>query len=193
MDLAKEIAIAKNLEFFEQCLGGVAARHLFLDAIRCAEANPPLSAAGITSILCGIEGSLRYCIQETENSTELDDLDKGPNLNHPLLKKANDRGFDIETLAFPCESGSMEQLASSKPNPKNPQSYCGIVLWRNEFAHGQLFRSAFMAGDEIFSDTYTLAPAFKELITISYRFSEEVLRFRRASNAPARPLNPLAN
>ena len=193
MDLTKEFNIANNLEFFEKCLGGIAARHLFLDAIRCAEASPPLNAAGITSILCGIEGSLRYCIQETENSTELDDLDEVSNLNHPLLKMASDRGFDIETLAFPCESGSMKQLASSKPHRKKPQSYCGIVLWRNEFAHGRLFRSAFRAGHEIFSGTYTLAPAFKELIDISYRFSEEVLRFRRASSAPARPQNPLAN
>jgi hypothetical protein len=186
MNLDREIAIAANINFFEAALPSLAARHFFTEAVRCAEPQPMLSLAGITCLICGIEGALRFSLNEQEKDQKQDetqDLDGGDNLNNRLLRRAANLGFNIEVLAFPEEQGSMEQIVSkAKPG-------ASLVEWRNEFAHGRAFRTAERIGEYVFSDSIMMGPAFRELFIISYKFSSELARFRRVGFDRPHPPN----
>lgn len=189
MDLYREAVISDNIEFFNSTLKDLAPRHFFTDAVRCAEINPPLAIAGVTCLLCGIEGSLRFSVQEKLDKfehPETADLDEGNNLNNILLRKSLGLGFDIESLSFPTERGRMKEIVSTNKPPS------GIVLWRNEFAHGRAYRSAEEIGGTVFSDSIMMAPAFRELLDLSYNFSMELAKFRGTVEFPKRPVNPLS-
>jgi hypothetical protein len=186
MNLDRKIAIAANINFFEAALPLLAARHFFTEAVRCAEPQPMLSLAGITCLICGIEGALRFSLNEQEKDQKQDetqDLDGGGNLNNCLLRRAANLGFNIEVLAFPEEQGSMKQIVS-KAKPR-----ASLVEWRNEFAHGRAFRTAERIGEYVFSDSIMMGPAFRELFIISYKFSSELARFRRVGFDRPHPPN----
>lgn len=189
VDLEREEVVAKNLVFFEQSLAGIASRHFFLEAIRCAEARPGVYLAGISCILHGIEGTLSYAIYEAKQKTSLSEdhpMNTGEHskLNNRTLKEAAKLGFNIEVLAFPEEKGRMLQCLHSN-------DAVGIVLFRNEFSHGKAHRATEKVGSHLISDTFLLAPNFRYLISTSYDFVAETVRFRGNGAVPKIPTNPL--
>ncbi|MBU2991658.1 hypothetical protein Q4555_16020 [Octadecabacter sp. 1_MG-2023] len=187
IDLEREIKISENLEFFEQSLGGMVARHYFTEAVRCAVPQPALFLAGISCLLHGIEGTLSQAIYESTNSSKQseDDQDKSKhrNLNNKALKFDSEKGFNLEVLAFPEEVGQMKKLVS-KNEP------VGIVEFRNEFSHGKAYRATETMGKIIISDRVLLAPIFKALLALSYEFVGELARFRGTSIELAVPTSP---
>jgi hypothetical protein len=188
MSIKRASAIANSIKFFDTALGNLASRHFFAEAVRCVEYAPPLSLAGITCLICGIEGSLRFSVEEhcaQKNSPENVDLDNSLNFNNRLLQKASQLGFDIEVLAFAEEIGEMEKLVEVKKPP------VGIVMWRNELAHGRAYRMAENFDQIVWSDPIMMVPAFREALDISYRYSRELAKFRGVDLSPDNPLNPL--
>lgn len=183
----RHIAIAENLVFFEKSLPGLAARHFFMDAVRCAEINPPLSLAGLTCLICGMEGALRFSLNSkkaTSLANETDDLDGGHNFNIDLLRQASKQGFNIEVFAFPEEKGKMLKIIENKEKP-------GLVEWRNELAHGRAYRTAENIGDSTYSESIMMGPAFREMLNLSYEFATELARFLGVEPRPLPPPNPL--
>lgn len=181
-------AIAKNTEFFEKALSGLAARHFFTEAVQCAAPNPPLSLAGLTCLICGIEGALRFSLNAQKSDGPLNatcDLDGGPNFNRTLLLSAAEQGFNIEVFAFPEEKGRMRDIVS------NPEEQPGLVKWRNEFAHGRAYRAAEKIGGYIYSDSIMMGPAFRDMLNISYKFASEIARFMEIESDMLSPQNPL--
>jgi hypothetical protein len=187
-DFEREKVIAENLQFFERLLSGMVARHYFTEAVRCAEPQPALCLAGVSCLLHGIEGSLSQVIYESGASSAQseDDRDKSKhrNLNNRALKSAAEKGFNIEVLAFPEESGQMNKLVTGN----DP---VGIVLFRNEFSHGRAYRATETAGTVLISETFLLSPIFRDLLTLSYDFVAELARFRGTSIELRAPKNPL--
>lgn len=187
VDLEQKNLIVENLHFFEGSLEGMVARHYFMEAVRCIEPQPALFLAGVSCLLHGVEGTLSQAIYESTNwSTQTEDdqdRSKHRNLNNRALRTASEKGFNIEVLAFPEEAGQMKKLVvGSDP--------VGIVQFRNEFSHGRAYRATETMGSVLISETFLLAPIFKELLTLSYEFVEEVARFRNASVGLAIPQNP---
>lgn len=180
MDLERETIIAENLLFFEAALPSVAARHFFLEAVRCSEPTPVLSLAGVVCLLHGIEGALGQVVYEKHKNTKAseDDPLEGKNikLTNKLLKSASQLGFDIETLAFPDEKGKMiDVVKRNEP--------VGIVCFRNEFSHGKAARLAQKLGNTTYSDTLMLKRHFLALLMFLFHLQEkwrglERLRFR---------------
>lgn len=187
VDLEREKLIVENFQFFELSLKGIVARHYFTEAVRCAELQPVLFLAGISCLLHGIEGALSQAIYESTSSSKQseDDQDgsKHKNLNNKVLKIASKQGFNIEVFAFPEEVGQMKELVIGN----DP---VGIVKFRNEFSHGKAYRATETIGSTLISDTFLLAPIFKDLLTLSYDFVQELARFRDPCFALAVPKNP---
>lgn len=188
IDIDQEILVAKNMSFFESHLIGMASRHFFVEAVRCTKPQPAFFLAGVTCLLHGIEGTLSHAIYEVGEQAKMSEdhaMDRGEhkNLNNHTLKRALDLGFDIETLAFPEEQGHM----SKRVKHNDP---VGIVQFRNEFSHGKTFRATETIGDALVSDTFLLAPHFRELLTLSYRFVVEVERFMGRDCGVSMPKNP---
>ncbi|WP_323035016.1 hypothetical protein [Pararhodobacter sp.] len=187
MNIKRARVISENITFFNTALENLAARHFFTEAVRCVEYDPPLSLAGITCLICGIEGSLRFSVEEhctQKKSSETIDLDSSLNFNNRLLQKAAQLGFNIEVLAFHEEVGKMAKLVEVKKPP------VGIVMWRNELTHGRAYRAAANFGQSDWSDPIMLEPAFKEMLDISYRYSQELAKFRGVELSPDNDLNP---
>lgn len=187
VDLEREKLIVENLQFFERSLKGMVARHYFAEAVRCAEPQPRLCLAGISCLLHGIEGALSQAIYESTNASTQSEDDQDPskhrNLNNKALKIASKEGFDIEVLAFPEEAGQMKKLVIGN----DP---VGIVQFRNEFSHGKAYRATETIGSVLISDPFLVAPIFKDLLSLSYDFVQELARFRDPSFVLAVPNSP---
>lgn len=188
IDMDREILISKNIVFFESHLTGMASRHFFVEAVRCSKPQPAFFLAGVTCLLHGIEGALSHAIYEVGKQAKLSEdhaMDRGEhkNLNNQTLRRALDLGFDIETLAFPEEQGHMRKRVKHN----DP---VGIVQFRNEFSHGKTFRATEKIGNALISDTSLLAPHFRELLTLSYRFVLELERFMGRDCRVSVPENP---
>ncbi len=193
MNIQRADVINENLTFFETALQSLAARHFFLDAVRCKRPDPQLSLAGLTCLLCGIEGCLRFSISEKNAGKfqlETVDLDKVDNFNNDLLKEADQLGFDIEVFAFPEESKKMREIVTAQKVNGQKTIKAGIVEFRNEFSHGRAYRAAEKIGDFEFSDSLMLGPQFREMLEISYLFSRELARFRGFEFSLESPRNP---
>jgi hypothetical protein len=177
----------KNIVFFEESLPGLAARHFFTDAVRCTQLNPPLYLAGLTCLICGMEGALRFSLNAKQGASlayETDDLDGGPNFNIKLLRLASEQGFNVEVFAFPEEKGRMLEIIGNNEKP-------GLVEWRNEFAHGRAYRTAESIGDSTYSDSIMMGRAFRDMLNLSYNFATELARFLEVERSPSPPQNPL--
>lgn len=188
IDIDREILISENIAFFESHLSGMASRHFFVEAVRCSK-PPSLFLAGLTCLLHGIEGALSHAVYEVGQHAKLSEdhaMDRGEhkNLTNQTLRRALDLGFDIETLAFRQEQGQMsKRVKDNKP--------VGIVQFRNEFSHGKTFRATEKIGDTLISHPFLLAPHFRDLLTLSYRFVCEVERFMGRDCGVSVPENPV--
>lgn len=190
MNLLRERAIVENIDFFENAFQSLAARHFFIEAARCAGPEPRLSLAGLTCLICGIEGALRFSLNERENQQKHDethDLDGGDNFNNSLIRKAYKQVFDIEVFAFDEEKGRMKEIVASNKPP------AGLVMWRNEFAHGRAYRTAEKIGNDVFSDAFMMQPVFSALFDLSYKFAHELAEFRGMHLSLGSPTNPFSD
>ena len=189
IDLEREMLISENLSYFENSLVGFSARHFFIEAMMCTKPQPALFLAGLTCLIHGIEGALNSAIYEIQTGTKIREdhpMDAGnhKNLNNKTLRIADKEGFNVEVLAFPEEKGTM----TKKIHDNNHD--VGIVHFRNEFSHGKAYRATENFGSILVSDSFLLAPHFRELLTLSYAFVEEIDRFRGEGLTRPFPRNP---
>lgn len=133
---------------------------------------------GVSSILAGIEASIRSTLYWLKTSEFPLKGDLGPVLSNSLLRKAHEQGLPVELLAFPEEANFIAMLATSKPQVK-------IVKIRNDLAHGNI--QAFIdreLGDDlaIFTPECLRSLAY-QLQDLSFVWAIGLAQFRSASKA----------
>lgn len=130
----------------------------------------------MSSILAGIEASIRstLCWLKTSEFPLKGDL--GPVLSNSLLRKAHEQGLPVELLAFPEEANFIAMLATSKPQVK-------IVKIRNDLAHGniQAFINRELGDDLAFFTPECLRSLAYQLEDLSFEWAIGLARFRSAS------------
>lgn len=117
--------------FAEQGLGAEV-HWFFTQAVQALKNDLYLPAC--TSLINGIEASVRITMHQVENPFQVEKLDPAKTLSNRLLKDARDAGLPVEALAFPEEGDFLEKLESRKPIQVNVE----IVRVRHNLCHGNI-------------------------------------------------------
>ena len=94
-----------------------------------------LFVPGVSSILNGIEASLRVTLTQLANGAEVEELSPYKVLSNTLINQAKDEGMPVEFLAFPNENDFLAKLATQKLNRIDVE----LVRQRNNICHGNIF------------------------------------------------------
>lgn len=132
---------------------------------------------GTSSLLNGIEASLRFTLAQIANGSEYAELSEYKVLSNKLINEALQHGLPVESLAFPNESNFLGKLASKKPNRINVE----IVRQRNNICHGNILEYVnedLGAGNSFFTPE-CLCELSDILIQISDSWAEGLGQFRR--------------
>ena len=143
-----------------------------------AAINNGLFVPGASSILNGIEASLRFTIAELENTDHREAPSPYKVLSNNLLLAAGDLGMPVQDLAFPSETDFNAKLASEKPNLVNVE----IVRQRNNICHGNVFEyfNSELGSDNLFFTPECLTDFADQLIVVANRWCDSLGRFRDA-------------
>jgi hypothetical protein len=149
---------------------------------------------GISSMLNGIEGSIRVTVaQQAENYQGELVLENHVLLSNRLLRKAKDLGLPIHLLKFPGEE-DFDQLLETRTHVK-------IVQLRHDVNHGNLLPFIRETAEFRILTPECLMTEAAVLLGISYEWAAALARFReehglRSSSEgepiPEPPENPLA-
>ena len=147
-----------------------------LDAIRNEYYVP-----GVSSLLNGIEASLRVTIAQVSISPKgasLDELSPFRVLSNNLIMNAQEVGMPVEALAFPGEVDFQEKLRTAKPNRVDVE----IVRHRNNICHGDIFEfiNRDLGPENSFFTPESLHPLAFALLEVSHVWAEELGKFRRS-------------
>jgi hypothetical protein len=149
---------------------------------------------GVSSILNGIEASLRVTMAQLEDE-QLGRLSLSPYrlLSNTMLRKARDAGLPVELLALQGDQDLLTQI-DTKTN-------VGIVQLRHDVCHGDILR--FVQRVELeeieFLTPECLRPTAARLLDVAYNWASGLAKFRAGSglrpeglSVPKVPRNPLA-
>lgn len=147
-----------------------------LDAIRNEFYVP-----GVSSLLNGIEASLRVTIAQISSAPEgkpLDELSPYRVLSNNLILNAQEVGIPVKALAFPREADFLEKLKTVKPNRIDVE----IVRQRNNICHGDIFEfiNRDLGPENSFFTPECVRPLAFTLIEVSHVWAEELGKFRRS-------------
>ncbi len=123
---------AKATQFFILYCGDPLLHWFFVQAIDALEHELYIPAC--SSMLNGIEASLRVTIHQLEKSEDILNISPYQVLSNPLISKARDFGLPVHTLALSNESGFESKLNSTKPNRIDVE----VVRIRNNICHGNI-------------------------------------------------------
>ncbi|ENF4444616.1 hypothetical protein ABRH25_000861 [Salmonella enterica subsp. enterica] len=117
--------------FFEQGLG--AEIHWFF--VQGAEAiRADLYLPACTSLINGVELSIRLIMAQMENSSRVRELNPKEILSNKLLANAHKKGLPVNFLAFPGEDNFIEKITSTAKHTP----YAEIVRIRHNICHGNI-------------------------------------------------------
>ncbi|MFG0290645.1 MAG: hypothetical protein ACF8CQ_20895 [Rhodopirellula sp. JB044] len=138
--------------------------------------NNGLIVPGASSILNGIEASLRFTIAQLENTDQSEAPSPYKVLSNNLLLAASDLGMPVQDLAFPSETDFKVKLASKKPNRVDVE----IVRQRNNICHGNVFEyfNRDLGPDNLLFTPECLSDFADQLIVVANRWSDSLGRFR---------------
>lgn len=141
---------------------------------------------GVSSLLNGIEASLRVTISQLEHSSADPNFELSPyqTLSNTLLRKALKFGLPVETLAFPTESDFLDVIEQKSPNAV-------VVQLRHDICHGNIidFVASVEALDIQFFRPENLLSTALTLMSVCYGWAHSLAEFRnkhhlRNPNAP---------
>jgi hypothetical protein len=137
-----------------------------------------LYVPGVSSLLNGIEASLRVTIAQVTSIREIEELSPYRVLSNNLIRNAQDVGMPIEALAFPHEADFLSKLASEKPNRIDVE----LVKQRNNICHGNIFEfiNRDLGPENSFFTPECLHPLARTLLDVSHNWADELGKYRRA-------------
>lgn len=144
-----------------------------LDAIRFGFYVP-----GVSSLLNGIEASLRITISQIQSS---DIATPEPSqykvLSNNLIKQADELGLPISLLALPGELDFRKNLLTQKPNKIDVE----IVRLRNNICHGNIheYINTERGPKDSFFTPLSLKDLSEKLISVSILWAQELGKVRR--------------
>jgi len=164
-----------NPNFFFENLRSADLHWYFVQGFQAANNNFYLPA--VSSLLNGIEASLRVTLKQLENPGEYNEPSAFKCLSNNLLNNAREKGIDVELLAFPNESDFLVKLDSLKPNIVNVE----IVRVRNNICHGNIYEyiNRDLGDDNIFFTPECLRQLFDELLNISIQWCKSLGEYRK--------------
>lgn len=118
----------RKQRYLERALGPLV-HWFFVQGIQALEQK--LYLPGVTSLILGIEASVRVTMKEIDGTDFLVDRELGKTLSNSLLRDAKEYGLPIEALVFPGEEDFEEKLRSN-------QTHVEIVRVRHDLAHGNV-------------------------------------------------------
>lgn len=122
----------KAAQFFILYCGDPLIHWFFVQAIDALEHELYIPAC--SSMLNGIEASLRITIHQIEKSEDILNLSPYQVLSNPLMSKAKDLGLPVHALALSHEIDFESKLNSTKPNRIDVE----VVRIRNNICHGNI-------------------------------------------------------
>jgi hypothetical protein len=137
-----------------------------------------LYVPGVSSLLNGVEASLRVTLAQLATKTPIQELSPYRVLSNNLIKNGQDLGMPVEALAFPGEVDFLAKLGTQKPNRIDVE----LVRQRNNICHGDVFE---YVNRELGVENYFFTPEClrnlaKTLIDVSNRWAEELGKFRQS-------------
>jgi hypothetical protein len=178
------------LEHFQKCAPWAPQRNQFFETLCAAEfhwffvqgldaiANE-FYVPGVSSILNGIEASLRVTIAQVSTTQKsIEELSPYRVLSNKLIDDARDLGMPVEALAFPGETDFFVKLASAKPNRIDVE----VVRQRNNICHGDIFEfiNRELGPENSFFTPECLRPLAFKLLDVSLAWASELGKFRRS-------------
>lgn len=136
---------------------------------------------GVSSLLNGVEASLRVTIAQVSGGAPgkpLDELSPYRVLSNNLIVNAQAVGMPVEALAFPGEADFLEKLKTVKPNRVDVE----IVRQRNNICHGDIFEfiNRELGPENSFFTPECLRPLAFALLEVAHKWADELGKFRRA-------------
>lgn len=160
--------------FVEQGLGAEV-HWFFTQAVQALKSELYLPAC--SSLLNGIEASLRVTMSQVENPARVEELDPVKTLSNRLLKSAHDAGLPVEALAFPEENDFFEKLKSKRPSLVHAE----VVRVRHNLCHGNIIEyiNTDLGEDNAFFTPECCRELAHTLHQVSKGWAEQLGAFRR--------------
>jgi hypothetical protein len=138
-----------------------------------------LYVPALSSLLNGIEASLRITIHQLDRSKEDDLSELSPYrvLSNKLISQASELGMDVRYLAFNDEDDFFDKLNSTKPHRRDVE----IVRLRNNICHGNIteFINRELGAENSYFSPELLKDTTERTLAISADWCEMLGRFRR--------------
>jgi hypothetical protein len=137
-----------------------------------------LYVPGVSSLLNGIEASLRVTVaQSTDAQRDSDGMSPYRVLSNVLITQAEDAGMPIQLLALPGEQDFLAKLRSEKPNRIDVE----VVRLRNNICHGNVFEfiNRDLGPHNAFFTPECLRDIAEALLSVSHEWAEGLGVFRK--------------
>jgi hypothetical protein len=137
-----------------------------------------LYVPGASSLMNGIEASLRVTIAQLTTTIRVVELSPYRVLSNNLITNGQNLGIPVEALAFPGETDFLAKLASQKPNRIDVE----VVRQRNNICHGDVFEyiNRELGVENAFFTPECLRDLAKALVEVSNKWAEELGKFRKS-------------
>jgi hypothetical protein len=148
----------------------------FVQGVKAIENG--LIVPGTSSLLNGIEASLRFTISQVKKEDKHGPPSPYRVLSNNLIKDAGELGMPIASLAFPGEANFAAKLETQKPNVQ----YVEIVRHRNDLCHGNTyayFNRELGEGNAFFTPE-CLKDLATKIIAVSDTWATELSNYRRS-------------
>lgn len=174
----------------------------FFDSLRAAEYHwhfvqgmealrMSLFVPGVSSLLNGIEASLRFTLHQLADGQKFDEEPSAYKLlSNNLLKGAHEAGMPVQDLAFPDEADFLAKIQAPKA------ASVEVVRVRNNVCHGNLYEYFVNLEDDRIFTPDTLRALSLKLLGISARWAMSLgefrmeRRLRHASSGPIPSMPP---
>ena len=169
-------AWAKERNYFLEWLCAAEFHWFFVQGLDAAKNE--LFVPGVSSLLNGVEASIRITIEHVE-SQEVAPPEPSPYrvLSNNLLLKAEEMDMPVGLLAFPNEDNFQEKLNSQKPNRIDVE----IVRLRNNICHGNIaeFINTDLGPENSFFTPFSLQLTAETLLSICFAWAKGLGEYRR--------------
>ncbi|MBX3417635.1 MAG: hypothetical protein KF851_08540 [Pirellulaceae bacterium] len=146
----------------------------FVQGVRAVQNG--LFIPGASSLLNGIEASLRFTVAQISNGGRSEEPSAHKVFSNNLINDAFHLGLPIQSLAFPNENDFETKLATKKPNRVDVE----IVRQRNNICHGNIWEyvNEELGSENRFFTPDCLAGLADTLIQVTNNWAESLGQFR---------------
>jgi hypothetical protein len=118
--------------YFVDCLKAAEMHWFFVQGVDALAAD--LYLPGVLSLLNGVEATLRITMHQLKDFHFEEELDCHQVLSNALIRKGDEAGLPVGTLAFPGETDFVAKLNSAGISRRNVE----IVRQRHNLCHGNI-------------------------------------------------------